>query len=1180
MEEICHTLSGTEKEQDVIKLLCWTTANRYRPLFTDSFCPRGGFNNDQPQFGPGCRYMCHCVGDGQCDNVTGVCPGGCDAGWMGPGCQYGDIAYQKQVKQLLSGKFIDGSMATDGVIESCIGPTTRMEVDLKDTYRISGLVITPIMGVSLQDFEVTVRNYSLDPHSDFAQICFQQNTTEQLNTKIDVLCITEVVGRYLLIRTLDNATTITLCDVRVYGGRSLAYRRNASQSSTSWTDYGYGVASRALDGDVSTNFVSSSCTHTLEETSTWWRVNLEIVYDIMRIVLYNRQDCCAERLSGFSVSFATNNNFSLVFQYPEKTPMAMTEITTLSDDLALAVEISLRNRTSPTALTLCEVFVFGDCQNNVCGWTCDTYCYCDGPIAKENKIQATCPGKCITGWWGRSCNNACDTNCIGNTCNQRDGHCMGCARGKWGHLCDNNCTNCLDNTRCGIYDGICTIGCASGLYGINCSEPCGHCAGDGSCNRSTGACIHGLQREETSIKIGVLLGGALGAAGLLIMIIIVAIIVWRRRNGSFRAKHYHSKQSDPNIPESQLFSNIYENTGAFKPEETKSVMKPERKRSFSKIETDIDGNVSSIQLDVAGETIDQQSSRSDDADVKISVESINKESLGNMDEGDQQNIYYNTGINDKRSGKKIAVQDLSEYINSGIHRSNCIEDEFKTLLSGPQHEMSIALKLTNKQKNRYKGMYAYDKNRVILETLPDDPDTDYINASFINGYKKDKAYIAAQGTIAANVNDYWRMIWQYDIQQIVMLTGLIEQGKSDSTKQKTVHQFHFTSWPDRGVPDTAYSLVQFWNKVRHSDCTHHSPILVHCSAGIGRTGTYIALDYSFDEGREEGYVNIFECVNNLRQQRVGLVQTAEQYVYLHEVILEAFQDTANDMSIDDLKLHYAQMRRNPGMTQAKLLTEFEKLQEDLRIYFERDRMRVTKDESSGQKDEFMDGKLPENKTKNRFKNILPSKRYRPFLSSFVPGRNDYINAVCLPTRKNGRGLIVTQMPLPDTVIDFWRLVYDYEVQSIVMLNDANMPEEEVGVYWPENGETSGHGPFVVTITSNVQKDSHAESMLHVSKHGEERTLSLKQFACSVWRLNDAVPKSIDGFVNLIEDVEDWKRQSGERPILVHCMNGAERSGLFCVLWCALEKLWSDREVAIRSIVRQMRIRRQHIIPNF
>ncbi|KAL3878255.1 hypothetical protein ACJMK2_030620 [Sinanodonta woodiana] len=923
--------------------------------------------------------------------------------------------------------------------------------------------------------------------------------------------------------------------------------------------------------------------------------------------------------------------------------MDITEITTLSDNMAQEVEISLWNRTEPTALTLCEVFIFGDCQKNVCGWTCDMYCYCDGPIDKESKVLARCPGTCITGWWGQSCNNTCDSNCIGSTCNQRDGHCMECAQGKWGYLCTNNCTNCLSGTGCGKSNGICTVGCSSGRFGVNCTESCRHCASDESCNRSTGACVFGCQPgwqaencsiacpsgmygtncsatcgncantscdhingtcplgcsegyngttcseplkrvealTESVMPIGVPLGGALGAAGLLILIIIVAIILWKRRNGSLRAKQYHSEQSDPNISESQLVSNIYENTAALRPEETKSDVKPEPKGSFSKINTDRDGDVSRIQFIEAGQAINQEFFRSNEAHIEIFVENDNKESHGNRDEGDHQNTYYNTGINDKRSGKKIAVQDLSEYINSGIHRSNCIEDEFKMLLSGPQHEMSIALKQINKQKNRYKGMYAYDKNRVILEPLPDDPDTDYINASFINGYKKEKAYIAAQGTIAANVNDFWRMIWQYDIQKIVMLTGLNEQGKTGSKKQKTVNQFHFTSWPDRGVPDTASSLVQFWNKVRHSECTHDSPILVHCSAGIGRTGTYIAMDYSFDEGKEEGYVNIFECINKLRQQRVGLVQTAEQYVYLHEVILEAFRDTGNDMSIDDFKRHYAQMRHiTPGMKQTKLRTEFEKLQEDERIYFERDRMRVTKDESSDHKDEYMDGKLPENKTKNRFNNILPSERYRPFLSTIVPGRNDYINAVCLPTRKNGSGLIVTQMPLPDTVIDFWRLVYDYEVQSIVMLNDANMPEEEVGVYWPENGETARHGPFVVTITASVQKGSHVESMLHVSKHGEERTLSLKQFACSVWRLNEAVPKSIDGFINLIDDVEDWKRQSGERPILVHCMNGAERSGLFCVLWCALEKLRSDREVAIRSIVRQMRIRRQHIIPNF
>ncbi|KAL3878253.1 hypothetical protein ACJMK2_030618, partial [Sinanodonta woodiana] len=480
-----------------------------------SSCPEGGYNNFQPQFGPGCMYRCHCVGDIQCDYITGNCSKGCAAGWMGPGCQYGDIAYKKQVQQLLYGSnvFIDGSIATDGLPTTCIESTTLMAIDLNATYQISGLVITLSDTVNSAGYEVRVGNSS-DPSLAFVDTCFKQTITHQLDSSTDVMCTHEIFGRYILIRTPDNATTMALCDVRVYG----------------------------------------------------------------------------ERLSGFSVSFATNSYFKLVFKHPETTPPVITEVITLSENYAQHVEISLKN-TNQVALTLCEVFVFGDCQDDMCGWRCDIVCHCNGPITKQNIIDASCTSGCKTGWWGHSCNNTCHVNCKDNTCNQRDGYCSECALGKWGHFCDNNCMSCLDGTGCGVSDGICSVGCLTGYSGVSCGEHCGYCAVDGSCDRYIGACIHGCEpgwlkencsiacpfgwygihcsnicghcanttcdhingtcpfrcsegyngtrcsdrQEETStessstLPIGIPVGGALGAVVLTILIILFAKMYWKRR---------------------------------------------------------------------------------------------------------------------------------------------------------------------------------------------------------------------------------------------------------------------------------------------------------------------------------------------------------------------------------------------------------------------------------------------------------------------------------------------------------------------------------------------------------------------------------------------------------------------------------------------------------------------------
>ncbi|KAL3878239.1 hypothetical protein ACJMK2_030604 [Sinanodonta woodiana] len=492
-------------------------------------------------------YRCHCVEDVQCDYITGNCPKGCAAGWIGPGCQYGDIAYNKQVQQFLYSinLLMDGNNATDGLPTTCVGPATWVEIDLSATYIISGLVMNSSDPMNLTGFEVRVGNYSSDQSSYIFDTCFTQPIAHRMDTSTDVVCTTEIVGRYILIKTPDNATTMTLCDVRVYGGRSLAYGHDGSQSSTiSHRNFGIPVATRALDGNSDTRIQSYSCTHTENEMSPWWRVDLEVVYNIERIVLYGRSDCCTERLSGFSVSFATNSSFNLVFSHPMTTPPLITEVITLSDNHAQHVEISLKGISN--YLTLCEVFVFGDCQDNMCGWTCDIYCYCEGPITKQNIIDARCTSGCKTGWWGYSCNNTCNVNCKDNKCSQTDGYCLECSQTKWGHFCDNNCTNCLHATGCGASDGICSVGCVTGYFGVSCGDHCGHCAADGSCDRYTGACIHGCQsgwqeehciigRAGTStestptLPIGIPVGGALGAVGLIVLIIVFAVMYRKRR---------------------------------------------------------------------------------------------------------------------------------------------------------------------------------------------------------------------------------------------------------------------------------------------------------------------------------------------------------------------------------------------------------------------------------------------------------------------------------------------------------------------------------------------------------------------------------------------------------------------------------------------------------------------------
>ncbi|ESO87548.1 hypothetical protein LOTGIDRAFT_127740 [Lottia gigantea] len=209
--------------------------------------------------------------------------------------------------------------------------------------------------------------------------------------------------------------------------------------------------------------------------------------------------------------------------------------------------------------------------------------------------------------------------------------------------------------------------------------------------------------------------------------------------------------------------------------------------------------------------------------------------------------------------------------------------------------------------------FIVDDTRVILEPLADDPNSDYINACYITvSYNLMSLYYHIPGPIGVNMEEFIRMIWDVDASKIVMLTNLFENaiekckqywpdiGKTQQFGQiymklikeevyahftireiqitkdsnsRIFRQYHYTSWPDKGVPSDIASLVEFRNKVNKSSSKRSGPMIVHCSAGIGRTGTYLALDYLIQQAQAENSVDIFSCVSQMRQERVNMVQT-------------------------------------------------------------------------------------------------------------------------------------------------------------------------------------------------------------------------------------------------------------------------------------------------------------------
>ncbi|XP_075139466.1 uncharacterized protein LOC142214420 [Leptodactylus fuscus] len=286
------------------------------------------------------------------------------------------------------------------------------------------------------------------------------------------------------------------------------------------------------------------------------------------------------------------------------------------------------------------------------------------------------------------------------------------------------------------------------------------------------------------------------------------------------------------------------------------------------------------------------------------------------------------------TNKNPPAMTTSSFINHfEKQKADCnlgFSEEYEKLAPvGLRQSKSAAEIPENKDKNRYTNVLPYDFSRVELSTRGGDPTQDYINANYIPGYSFKREFIAAQGPLPKTVSDFWRMVWDKDVKAIVMLTKCIELGKvkceeywpkrspktygnfsvsmtdenilpdwttrdftivNVKTKQsKQVRHFHFTAWPDHGVPKTTSDLIRFRNLVREYTTSCYSldsPILVHCSAGVGRTGTFIALDRIIKQIELEDRIDVYSIVSDIRQHRVLMVQTESQYIFLNQCALD------------------------------------------------------------------------------------------------------------------------------------------------------------------------------------------------------------------------------------------------------------------------------------------------------
>ncbi|XP_064349730.1 receptor-type tyrosine-protein phosphatase F isoform X11 [Camelus dromedarius] len=560
-------------------------------------------------------------------------------------------------------------------------------------------------------------------------------------------------------------------------------------------------------------------------------------------------------------------------------------------------------------------------------------------------------------------------------------------------------------------------------------------------------------------------------------------------------------------------------------------------------------------------------------------------------------------ISSMRDHPPIPITDLADNIerlkaNDGLKFSQ----EYESIDPGQQFTWENSNLEVNKPKNRYANVIAYDHSRVILTSIDGVPGSDYINANYIDGYRKQNAYIATQGPLPETMGDFWRMVWEQRTATVVMMTRLEEKSrvkcdqywpargtetygliqvtlldtvelatytvrtfalhKSGSSEKRELRQFQFMAWPDHGVPEYPTPILAFLRRVKACNPLDAGPMVAHCSAGVGRTGCFIVIDAMLERMKHEKTVDIYGHVTCMRSQRNYMVQTEDQYVFIHEALLEAATCGHTEVPARNLYAHIQKLGQvPPGESVTAMELEFKLLAS-----------------SKAHTSRFISANLPCNKFKNRLVNIMPYELTRVCLQPIrgVEG-SDYINASFLDGYRQQKAYIATQGPLAESTEDFWRMLWEHNSTIIVMLTRLReMGREKCHQYWPAE-RSARYQYFVVDPMAEYNMPQYILREFKVTDARDGQSRTIRQFQFTDWP-EQGVPKTGEGFIDFIGQVHKTKEQFGQDgPITVHCSAGVGRTGVFITLSIVLERMRYEGVVDMFQTVKTLRTQRPAMV---
>ncbi|KAG5449015.1 Tyrosine-protein phosphatase 99A [Clonorchis sinensis] len=528
----------------------------------------------------------------------------------------------------------------------------------------------------------------------------------------------------------------------------------------------------------------------------------------------------------------------------------------------------------------------------------------------------------------------------------------------------------------------------------------------------------------------------------------------------------------------------------------------------------------------------------------------------------------------KTTYKPIPRSELRAYV-AAAHADNDagFQAEFEAIERTVSSDWTtnVAKLSENMSKNRYSNVLAYDHTRVILKEVG--RKSDYINANYIDGYHRRAAYIAAQGPIPATFDDFWLMVWEQSCNVIVMISNFIERGRRKcdkywptsgqqlygnisvrmvsetvrafftirvfvirhvrckrGSKERLIYHYQYTDWRDFDVPTSPLPVLKFVETSIARWSLEDGPIVVHCSAGVGRTGTYICIESLIRQLKVEHVVTIRSFLEHIRQQRMKLVQTEQQYAFIHDALREHVLHPCHTIRPTHFADYLQHLRELDSSGRSNLEKQYEMCI-------------VSPSESTDM---------------SRSTRTLTSMGRRGSCSLY--GTTDVlgINSSTLHGYHMLSEYIVARHPLAGTETEFWKMVWDQNSSIIVCLSGLELPP-----FWPQKAnEVRDIGWLHVSYAgSRAYSDAVTRFEFLLTSDREDYAL-----ACTLWRFSGWPSVAFENTAELnlahalldlathVVDDDDEDLQGSTGPIVVVDNSGGNRVGTFCALRILINQL--------------------------